>query len=43
MTDAQYVTIGGLWECRDCGVEGRNGKLGIVAHDLLRHVLGWSS
>lgn len=36
----QYITIGELWECRECGVEGGFGKFGIMVHALSEHTFG---
>lgn len=36
-SESRYVTIGSLWECRECEVEGKRGVLGRAVHDLRNH------
>lgn len=39
----RYITIGLLWECRDCEIEGGHGLLGRAVHEFRHHTLGGSS
>lgn len=37
--EIRYVTIGELWECKDCDIEGSHGVFGRMLHELRRHTL----
>lgn len=39
-TTPRYITIGELWECRECEIEGGHGFFGLAFHDIRHHTLG---